>query len=242
MKQHAKKIFMIFSVVMLLAVILSVNCFADTTSYLEHYDPNGTISSFYVYNSSECNRTINVKMVDLDGNVLKQVSIKTKYGENNTFHLSLGGYDIVNFSSNQGLWETCKLKWTSGSGYGIDCDLFVDYYFRTALSQKTLNITVEMRKWDPITLKVNHYVQRTPGYKDWRDNFDYHSTTDTQTLDYLGYFNVSSKNITGYTLNANYDARRACRRRRYTQNPSRRRGDDREHHYFGRLLDGVLKA
>jgi len=23
-------------------------------------------------------------------------------------------------------------------------------------------------------------------YKDWRDNFDYHSTTDTQTLDYLG--------------------------------------------------------
>ena len=204
MKRHAKKIFMIFSVVMLLVVLLSVNCFADTTSYLEHYDPNGTISSFYVYNSSECNRTINVKMVDLDGNVLKQVTIKTKYGENNTFHLSLGGYDIVNFSSNQGLWETCKLKWTSGSGYGIDCDLFVDYYFRTALSQKTLNITVEMRKWDPITLKVNHYVQRTPGYKDWRDNFDYHSTTDTQTIDYLGYFNVSSKNITGYTLNANY--------------------------------------
>jgi len=164
MKRYAKKIFMIFSVVMLLVVLLSVNCFADTTSYLEHYDPNGTISSFYVYNSSECNRTINVKMVDLDGNVLKQVTIKTKYGENNTFHLSLGGYDIVNFSSNQGLWETCKLKWTSGSGYGIDCDLFVDYYFRTALSQKTLNITVEMRKWDPITLKVNHYVQRTPGY------------------------------------------------------------------------------
>lgn len=206
MKRHVKKIFMIFSVVMLLAVILSVNCFADTTSYLEHYDPNGTISSFYVYSASECNRTINVKMVDLDGNVLKQVSIKTKYGENNSFHLSLGGYDIVNFSSNQGLWETCKLKWTSGSGYGIDCDLFVDYYFRTALSQKTLNITVEMRKWDPITLKVNHYVQRTPGYKDWRDNFDYHSTTDTQTLDYLGYFNVSSKNITGYTLNANYQS------------------------------------
>lgn len=206
MKRNAKKIFMIFSVVMLLAVILSVNCFADTTSYLEHYDPNGTISSFYVYSASECNRTINVKMIDLDGNVLKQVTIKTKYGENNTFHLSLGGYDIVNFSSNQGLWETCKLKWTSGTGYGIDCDLFVDYYFRTALSQKTLNITVEMRKWDPITLKVNHYVQRTPGYKDWRDNFDYHSTTDTQTIDYLGYFNVSGKNITGYTLNANYQS------------------------------------
>lgn len=204
MKRHAKKIFIIFSIVMLLAVILSVNCFADTTSYLEHYDPNGTISSFYVYSASECNRTINVKMVDLDGNVLKQVTIKTKYGENNTFHLSLGGYDIVNFSSDQGLWETCKLKWTSGSGLGVDCDLFVDYYFRTALSQKTLNITVEMRKWDPITLKVNHYVQRTPGYKDWRDNFDYHSTTDTQTLGYFGYFDVSSKNITGYTLNANY--------------------------------------
>ena len=72
-----------------------------------HYDPDGTTSTYYAYNASECDRTINVSFYDLNGNFLKKVVLKTKRGEDNSFHIGIGGYDIVNFTSDQGLWETC---------------------------------------------------------------------------------------------------------------------------------------
>jgi len=172
-----------------------------------HYEPDGTTSTYYAYDSSECNRTINVFMYDLDGNLLKKVVLKTKHGEDNSFHIGLGGYDIVNFSSDQGLWETCKLVWTSGSGLCTQADLFVNYYFRTALSANTLNIRVEMRKWDPISIEARHYVETAPNNENFnRENYRLHSTDQRITINYYDYFSTSKKNINGYTLRSEYEA------------------------------------
>ena len=122
-------------------------------------------------------------------------------GEERSFHIGIGGYDIVKFESNQGLWETCKMAWTSGTGLCTEADLFVTYYFRTGLSKDELNITVTMRKWDTIEFEVRHYVEQYPFYNNFhRSNYTLHSTTDYKVLNYYDYFSTSKKTITGYTL------------------------------------------
>ena len=193
---------LVFIVVMITAC--TIPCFALFT-LTGHYDPNGSTSTYYAYSSSECNRTINVSMYDLNGKFLKKVVLKTKYGQDNSFYIGLGGYDIVNFSSNQGLWETCKLAWTSGADLCTETELFINYYFRTSLSKKTIDVTVEMRKWEPIDIEVRHYIQTNPNYKIFtRDAYTLHSVTNKQTVDYYEYFSTSKKTITGYTLRSDY--------------------------------------
>ena len=83
------------------------------------YEPDGATVTQYEYDSSECNRTIVVTCVDESGKVLKKVNIKTKYGEDDLCFVSIYNYDPISFSSDQGLWETCKLMWTSG---GMHCE------------------------------------------------------------------------------------------------------------------------
>ena len=204
MKNIKLKIIMTAIFAVLMITVCAIPCFAqfDMTG---HYDPDGTTSTYYAYSSSECNRTINVSMYDLTDTFLKKVVLKTKHGEDNSFHIGIGGYDIVNFSSNQGLLETCKLVWTSGTGLCEEADLFINYYFRTGLSQKELNVRVEMRKWDPISISVKHYVESNPNKTYWhRSNYYIHSTDQQMTKNYYDYFYTSSKSITGYTLNTQY--------------------------------------
>ncbi len=204
MKRRCLKIIVVTAIMTVVMVFGAVQASALFTM-TGHYDPNQTTSTYYAYDSSECNRTINVNMYDLSGNWLKTVTLKTKHGEENSFHLGLGGYDIVNFSSDQGLWETCKLVWTSGTGLCTEADLFINYYFRTSLSAKTINVRVEMRKWDPIDLEVRHYVETYPYYNNFhRSTYSLHSTTNQQTLNYYDYFSTSSKYIYGYTLRSEY--------------------------------------
>ena len=102
MKNMKLKIIITAFFAVLMITVCAIPCFAQF-DMAGHYDPNGTTSTYYAYPSSECNRTINVSMYDLNGNFLKKVVIKTKYGEDNSFHIGLGGYDIVNFSSNQSI-------------------------------------------------------------------------------------------------------------------------------------------
>ena len=202
-KTKLKILITAFFAVLMIAVC-AIPCFAqfDMTG---HYDPTGTTSTYYAYSSSECNRTINVSMYDLNGNFLKKVVLKTKHGEDNSFHIGIGGYDIVNFSSDQGLLETCKLVWTSGTGLCTEADLFINYYFRTGLSQKELNVRVEMRKWDPISISVKHYVETNPNYNYFhRETYRLHSTDQQMTKNYYDYFSTSKKTITGYTLRSEY--------------------------------------
>lgn len=168
-----------------------------------HYDPTGTTTTTYAYPSSECDRKINVSYYDTSGNFLKKVVIHTKKGMEASFHIGLGGYDITKFESNQGLWETCKMSWTSGTGTCTEADLFVVYYFRTGLSKSELNITVTMRKWDKIEFEVRHYVEQNPNYSNFhRDNYSLHSTTNKTSLNYYDSISVGKKTITGYTISA----------------------------------------
>ena len=46
------------------------------------------------------------------------INEKTKRGEDALISFSLYGYDLVSFSNNQGVWETCKLTNFSSNGGG----------------------------------------------------------------------------------------------------------------------------
>ena len=98
------------------------------------YEPDGTTSTQYEFDAGECNRTIVVTCQDESGRLLKRVNVMTKRGEETFFMISIYNYDIVAFSSDQGLWETCKLQGISG-GSQLTGDIDVNYYFRTALSK-----------------------------------------------------------------------------------------------------------
>ena len=207
MKKKWLKIVVICAFVVLMTTIASVQVFARDFYMAGHYDATGTTTTCYAYSSSECDRKINVSFYDTSGNFLKKVVIYTMKGEERSFHIGIGGYDIVKFESNQGLWETCKMSWTSGTGLCTEADLFVTYYFRTGLSKDELNITVTMRKWDTIEFEVRHYVEQDPYYDYFhRNNYTLHSTTNHTVLNYNDYFSTSAKTITGYTLTNGYQS------------------------------------
>ena len=201
---EARKTIMALIFTVFMTVICAIPCFAEFTM-TGHYDPDGTTSTYYAYDSSECNRTVNVSMYDTNGTLIKKVSLKTKHGEDNSMHIGIGGYDIIRFSSDQGIWETCKLVWTSGTGSCTEADIFIDYYFRTALSAKTLNVKIIMRKWDPIKVEARHYIQNSPGASQ-RSNYTLYTTTDQQSVDYYNSFSTSATAITGYTLKSDYQS------------------------------------
>lgn len=206
MKSKWIKLLVVAFFVSAMTVFCAFECFALFTM-TGHYDPDGTTTTYYAYDPSECNRTINVSMYDLDGNFLKKVVLKTKYGEDNSFHLGLGGYDIVNFTSDQGLWESCQMVWTSGTGLCKETDLFINYKFITGLSAKTINVTVEMRKWDPIKIYAKHYIETNPNYNHFRkDTYRLYQTDQEQTVEYYSSFYTQKINITGYTLRSEYSS------------------------------------
>ena len=166
------------------------------------YEPDGATVTQYEYDSSECNRTIVVSCVDESGNLLKKVNIKTKYGADDLCFVSIYNYDPISFSSDQGLWETCKLMWTSG-GMHCEGDIDIDYYFRTALSKKTINVTVRMRPFDQITIKEKHYKEQRIGTNGSIRN-DILSDSKSTNLYCGDYFSTRAKSYTGYTLNSEY--------------------------------------
>ena len=199
------KVIVVCAFVVIIVTLASIQVFARDFYMAGHYDPTGTTTTTYAYPSSECDRKINVSYYDTSGNFLKKVVIHTKKGMEASFHIGLGGYDITKFESNQGLWETCKMSWTSGTGTCTEADLFVVYYFRTGLSKSELNITVTMRKWDMIEFEVRHYVEQNPNYSNFhRDNYSLHSTTNKTSLNYYDSISVGKKTITGYTIRSDY--------------------------------------
>lgn len=205
MKKKWSKIIVVCAFVVLMTVLGSVQVFARDFYMAGHYDATGNTTTTYAYSASECDRKINVSFYDTSGNFLKKVIIHTKRGEERSVHIGMGGYDIVKFESNQGLWETCKMAWTSGTGLCTEADLFITYYFRTALSKDELNVTVTMRPWDSIEFEVRHYVETYPYYNNFhRSTYSLHSTTDQKILDYYDYFSTSKKSIYGYTLRSEY--------------------------------------
>ena len=182
-------------------LFLMISIFGITVS-ATYYEPNGTSSVEFLCDTSEVNRTLIVKCVDESGNLIKEVTYRCKHGDDDLISLSLYGYDIVGFDSDQGLWETCKLTWTSGTGGCTNAYIQIRYYFRTALSKKTMTATVTLRKSESIDLIVRHYTQKSPGSR----NYSLYSTESTKTIDYYDYISTNRKTITGYDLKEGYQS------------------------------------
>ena len=161
MKKYVKILTVtLFSVVLLLSLVFSVGAVT--------YEPDGSGSSEYLFDVSECNRTIVVNCVDESGELIKTVTYFTKTGEDDLISLSIYGIDIVAFESSQGLWETCKLTWCTGNSLGTYGYIQIEYFFRTSLSQEVMTATVTVRKQEPMEFTVRHFIQKRD-----QTNFNY---------------------------------------------------------------------
>lgn len=206
MRSKWTKLILVCALLTLMMTIGAISAFADNYD-AGHFHPTGGTSTYYAYTSNECNRTINVTFKDTGGSTVRKVVIHTKYGVDATMGMYLCGYDIVGFSSNQSVLETCKMGPTSGCGTCTGSYLYIYYYFRTALSKSALDVTVTVRKWDPVSFEVRHYVEKDPMLNNFhRNNYQLHSTTNQQSLNYYASFSVSKKTITGYTLRSDYNS------------------------------------
>ena len=155
------------------------------------YEPDGTTSTQYEFDAGECNRTIVVTCQDESGRLLKRVNVMTKRGEETFFMISIYNYDIVAFSSDQGLWETCKLQGISGGSQ------------LTALSKDTMNVTVVMRPFDEITIQEKHYKEYRIGTNGAIRN-DVLADSTTKVIHCGDYYSTRAKTYTGWTLNTAY--------------------------------------
>ena len=182
----------------LLLLLLSVSAGAAT------YEPDGGSDTEYLFPDSECNRTLVVRCVDEAGSLIKTVTYFTKRGEDALVTLGLYGYDIIGFDSDQGLWETCKLTWVSGTGLAKACHIQIRYYFRTGLSKEVMTATVTLRKSEAIALTARHFVQvRQPG-----SGYTYYELREsaTQTAEYYSTVTTSANAYPGYDLKEGYTA------------------------------------
>ena len=126
------KILLVLGLMVVLFCVLGISASAYGTSV--PMEPNGSTETKYEFDSSECDRTIVVNIYDeYTGSLIKKVNVKTKRGEDTLDIIKIYGYRITSFSSDQGLWETCKL----GDSHGLQIygDIYIKYYFRTALSK-----------------------------------------------------------------------------------------------------------
>ena len=142
---------------LMLSVLLTVGVGAET------YEADGGSATVYAFPSDECNRTIVVRCVDESGTLLKTVTCYTKRGESTLLYFGIYGYDTVGFQSDAGVWTTCKLGKIS---QGQHCYGAVDvtYHFRTAMSQKQVNATVTMRRFEDAKVIVRHTKEVRYGY------------------------------------------------------------------------------
>ena len=184
---------------MLGVMLVMFVCLGISASAYELYEPDGSSSTVYKYDSSECNREIIITCRDTSGNLLKKVTYHTKHGEDAYITLKIYDYDITAFSSDQGLWETCKLMYTSG-GTLMCGEIEIDYYFRTALSTDTLNVSVTMRKMEDIEISEYHCkaIDPSAGYITYHQTFIRDVDVSVDEYVYLG------GGYTGYSTRGSY--------------------------------------
>lgn len=183
-----------FMTVFFAVILLSLSLSASA----ETYEPDGSTSVKYDFAAAECNRTLIVRCVDENGTHLKTVQIQTKRGEEVLTGIWLYGYDIVGFESNQGLWETCKLSWSS-SCYVDYSLIFIRYYFRTGMSADSLTATVTMRKSGNIKVITRHYLRTDYSIKQNTKQY-WAEHSDTCTISYRDPFTSAAKDFAGHYL------------------------------------------
>ena len=198
MKNKLRTLLMLGFMVLLLS-LLSVSVSANNAS--ETYEPDGQTVTKYEYDSSECDRTIELSIYDEDtDSLIKKVNIKTKKGEDTLDIIKIYGYRLTKFSSNQGLWETCKLGNSQGlQTYG---DIYLKYYFRTALSSEQIDVTVYMEKFNDLTLVERHIKQEPYGntlsYSYYPVTYSRKITTNT------GCYVSMGESYTGFTIRSGW--------------------------------------
>ena len=180
---------LIFMLVLLIAMF-TLFCLSASAAY---YEPDGGSATENLF-SSGCNRTIYLNAYDQNGTKLKSVTYNTKRGEDALISFSLYGYDLIQFSNNQGLWETCKLTSMSGNGGGDSAYVQIRYYFRTAASKSSMTIDCIFRKASSPKLVVRQLKQNSSGYW-WAAH-----TEDRGTINYRSYVTASAISQSGYSL------------------------------------------
>ena len=190
------KVFLTLGIMLVLFCVMGISA-----SAYELYEPDGTSSTVYKYDSSECNRSLIIRCYDTSGNHLKTVNYQTKRGEDTIICLRIYDYDITAFESDQGLWETCKLQYTSGGGFAYS-DIDINYYFRTALSAETLNVTVTMRKMEGIQVTEYHHLQHQPAEGLYYATFT-RKYSRTATVD-VGQYVYWGGGYTGYSAQGSF--------------------------------------
>ena len=149
--------------ILFVGLFLMLSVFLTVAVGAETYEADGGSATVYAFPSDECNRTIVVRCVDESGTLLKTVTCYTKRGESTLLYFGIYGYDTVGFQSDAGVWTTCKLGNLTGGQHcygGVD----VTYHFRTAMSQKQVNATVTMRKFEDAKVIVRHTKEMRYGY------------------------------------------------------------------------------
>ena len=149
--------------ILFVGLFLMLSAFLTVAVGAETYEADGGSATVYAFPSEDCNRTIVVRCVDESGTLLKTVTCYTKRGESTLLYFGIYGYDTVGFQSDAGVWTTCKLGNLTGGQHcygGVD----VTYHFRTAMSQKQVNATVTMRKFEDAKVIVRHTKEVRYGY------------------------------------------------------------------------------
>ena len=189
------KIFLTLGLMVILFCVLGISASAYGTSV--PMEPNGSTETKYEFDSSECDRTIVVNIYDEDtGSLIKKVNVKTKRGEDTLDIIKIYGYRITSFSSDQGLWETCKL----GDSHGLQIygDIYIKYYFRTALSKEQLNVTVYMDKFNDLTI-IERHIKQEP-YGNTLSYSYYPVTYSREIVTNTGRYVSMGRSYTGFTI------------------------------------------
>ena len=162
------------------------------------YEPDGTTAVEYAFDAADCNRTLIVNCVDENGTQLKTVQLQTKRGEDDSIVFGLCGYDIIAFESTQGLWETCTLSWSSRNNYKYAW-VYINYYFRTGLSQGSVTATVTLRRHLPTTVMVRHFLRSQYSFEYGVSWYEYKQGYEFETS-YGDSFYCAAEAIEGHYL------------------------------------------
>lgn len=190
MKRHAK-----VSITLFLIAILVMIC--ATPVCATWYYPDGASVYENIEETDDYNRTIYVYHKDTAGNLLKYCEYYTgTVGEYDVFGDSIYGYDIIEYSSNQGIGEKCILTWASGNNstaaYGQ-----IGYEFYKLISKKSMTLNFTYRKQESTTFNIKHYLVDQNGNQSLYN-------TSTSVYAYGDSMSIYRKYPTGYSLRNGY--------------------------------------
>lgn len=189
-----KKSIRIIAVVLAIVTLVSVMVMPVGATWV--YPDGGSLYGEEGEKGKEKNKTVYVYHRDTNGTLLKYCEYKTDNGDYYVIGDSLYGYDVIGFSSNQGLGESCVLTWAAGNdakaGYGQ-----IGYQFFKIIGGKSLTCNLTYQKQEATTFNIKHYTVDQYGTKSLY-------ASSSASYIYGNYMSIGQKSITGYTLAPGY--------------------------------------